>query len=70
MEVNDSCDELKTSDLVSRYKDTLSGLLSLIGSNENLDLIPILGGKESVCGLYIPMASIVKEKSRRNAITD
>lgn len=50
VEVNDSCDELKTSDLVSGYKDTLSGLLSLIGSN--LDLIPILGGKESVCGLY------------------
>ena len=67
VEVNDSCDELKTSDLVSGYKDTLSGLLSLIGSN--LDLIPILGGKESVYGLYIPMASIVKEKSRRNAIT-
>ena len=52
MEVNDSCDELKTSDLVSGYKDTLSGLLSLIGPKENLDLIPILGGKESVCGLY------------------
>ena len=41
VEVNDSCDELKTSDLVSGYKDTLSGLLSLIGSKENLDLIPI-----------------------------
>ena len=52
VEVNDSCDELKTSDLVSGYKDTLSGLLSLIGSKENLDLIPILGGKESVYGLY------------------
>lgn len=50
VEVKDSCDELKTSDLVSGYKDTLSGLLSLIGSN--LDLVPILGGKESVCGLY------------------
>lgn len=52
VEVKDSCDELKTSDLVSGYKETLSGLLSLIGSKENLDLIPILGGKESVCGLY------------------
>lgn len=50
MEVKDSCDELKTSDLVSGYKDTLSGLLSLIGSK--LDLIPFLGGKESVYGLY------------------
>ncbi len=50
--VKETTDGLKTSDLVSGYSEILKNVIALLGSKENLDLIPILGGKESVAGLY------------------
>lgn len=52
IEVKEDCSELKTSDLVAGYKENLKNVIALLGSKENLDLIPVLGGKESICGLY------------------
>ena len=51
--IKDDCSELQMSDLLKTYPKTLNMLIKKVGGKDNLNLIPTLGGKESVAGLYL-----------------
>lgn len=51
--IKDDCSELLMSDLLKTYPKTLNMLITKVGGKDNLNLIPTLGGKESVAGLYL-----------------
>lgn len=48
----ETTDSIKLSTLLSGYQKNLKEVETLVGGKDNLDLIPVLGGKESVAGLY------------------
>lgn len=51
--IKDDCSELQMSDILETYPKTLNMLIEKVGGKDNLNLIPTLGGKESVAGVYL-----------------
>lgn len=52
IEIKTDCSDVKLSTLLEGYSKALIGLEELIGGKENLNLIPVVGGRQSVAGLY------------------
>lgn len=52
IEIKTDCSDVKLSTLLEGYSKALIGLEELIGGNDNLNLIPVIGGRQSVAGLY------------------
>lgn len=52
IEIKTDCSDVKLSTLLEGYSKALIGLEELIGGNDNLNLIPVVGGRQSVAGLY------------------
>mgnify|MGYP007134991280 FL=1 len=52
IEIKTDCSNVKLSTLLEGYSKALIGLEELIGGKENLNLIPVVGGRQSVAGLY------------------
>lgn len=52
IEIKIDCSDVKLSTLLEGYSKALIGLEELIGGKDNLNLIPVVGGRQSVAGLY------------------
>lgn len=52
IEIKTDCSNVKLSTLLEGYSKALIGLEELIGGKDNLNLIPVVGGRQSVAGLY------------------
>lgn len=52
IEIKTDCSDVKLSTLLEGYSKALIGLEELIGGKDNLNLIPVAGGRQSVAGLY------------------
>lgn len=52
IEIKTDCSNVKLSTLLEGYSKVLIGLEGLIGGKDNLNLIPVVGGRQSVAGLY------------------
>lgn len=52
IEIKTDCSNVKLSTLLEGYSKVLIGLEELIGGKDNLNLIPVVGGRQSVAGLY------------------
>lgn len=52
IEIKTDCSDVKLSILLEGYSKVLIGLEELIGGKDNLNLIPVVGGRQSVAGLY------------------
>ena len=52
IEIKTDCSDVKLSTLLEGYSKALIGLEELIGGKNNLNLIPVVGGRQSVAGLY------------------
>lgn len=52
IEIKTDCSNVKLSTLLEGYSKALIGLEELIGGKDNLNLIPVAGGRQSVAGLY------------------
>lgn len=52
IELKTDCSNVKLSTLLEGYSKALIGLEELIGGKDNLNLIPVVGGRQSVAGLY------------------
>lgn len=52
IEIKNDCSDVKLSTLLEGYSKALIGLEELIGGKDNLNLIPVVGGRQSVAGLY------------------
>lgn len=52
IEIKTDCSDVKLSTLLEGYSKALIGLEELIGGRDNLNLIPVVGGRQSVAGLY------------------
>lgn len=52
IEIKTDCSDVKLSTLLGGYSKALIGLEELIGGKDNLNLIPVVGGRQSVAGLY------------------
>lgn len=52
IEIKTDCFDVKLSTLLEGYSKALIGLEELIGGKDNLNLIPVVGGRQSVAGLY------------------
>lgn len=52
IEIKTDCSNVKLSTLLEGYSKALIGLEELIGGRDNLNLIPVVGGRQSVAGLY------------------
>lgn len=52
IEIKTDCSDVKLSTLLEGYSKVLIGLEKLIGGKDNLNLIPVVGGRQSVAGLY------------------
>lgn len=52
IEIKTDCSDVKLSTLLEGYSRVLIGLEELIGGKDNLNLIPVVGGRQSVAGLY------------------
>lgn len=52
IEIKTDCSDAKLSTLLEGYSKVLIGLEELIGGKDNLNLIPVVGGRQSVAGLY------------------
>lgn len=52
IEIKTDCSDVKLSTLLEGYFKALIGLEELIGGKDNLNLIPVVGGSQSVAGLY------------------
>ena len=52
IEIKTDCSNVKLSTLLEGYSKALIGLGELIGGKDNLNLIPVVGGRQSVAGLY------------------
>lgn len=52
IEIKTDCSDVKLSTLLEGYSKALIGLEELIGGKDNLNLIPVVGGRQSVAGLY------------------
>lgn len=52
IEIKTDCSDVKLSTLLEGYSKALIGLEELIGGKDNLNLIPVVGGSQSVAGLY------------------
>lgn len=52
IEIKTDCSNVKLSTLLEGYSKALIGLKELIGGKDNLNLIPVVGGRQSVAGLY------------------
>ncbi len=52
IEIKTDCYDVKLSTLLEGYSKALIGLEELIGGKDNLNLIPVVGGRQSVAGLY------------------
>ena len=50
--IKETTDGMKLSTLVGSYQTVLKEVEDLVGGKDNFDLIPVLGGKYSVAGLY------------------
>lgn len=52
IEIKTDCSDVKLSTLLEGYSKVMIGLEELIGGKDNLNLIPVVGGRQSVAGLY------------------
>lgn len=52
IEIKTDCSDVELSTLLEGYSKALIGLEELIGGKDNLNLIPVVGGRQSVAGLY------------------
>lgn len=52
IEIKTDCSDVKLSTLLEGYSKALIGLEELIGGKDNLNIIPVVGGRQSVAGLY------------------
>lgn len=52
IEIKTDCSDVKLLTLLEGYSKALIGLEELIGGKDNLNLIPVVGGRQSVAGLY------------------
>lgn len=52
IEIKIDCSDVELSTLLEGYSKALIGLEELIGGKDNLNLIPVVGGRQSVAGLY------------------
>lgn len=52
IEIKTDCSDVKLPTLLEGYSKALIGLEELIGGKDNLNLIPVVGGRQSVAGLY------------------
>lgn len=52
IEIKTDCSDVKLSTLLEGYSKVLIGLEELIGGKDNLNIIPVVGGRQSVAGLY------------------
>lgn len=52
IEIKTDCFDVELSTLLEGYSKALIGLEELIGGKDNLNLIPVVGGRQSVAGLY------------------
>lgn len=52
IEIKTDCSDVKLSTLLEGYSKALIGLEELIGGKDNLNLIPVVGRRQSVAGLY------------------
>lgn len=52
IEIKTDCSDVKLSTLLEGYSKALIGLEELIGGKDNLNFIPVVGGRQSVAGLY------------------
>lgn len=52
IEIKTDCSGVELSTLLEGYSKVLIGLEELIGGKDNLNLIPVVGGRQSVAGLY------------------
>lgn len=52
IEIKTDCSDVKLSTLLEGYSKALIGLEKLIGGKDNLNLIPVVGRRQSVAGLY------------------
>lgn len=52
IEIKTDCFDVKLSTLLEGYSKVLIRLEELIGGKDNLNLIPVVGGRQSVAGLY------------------
>lgn len=52
IEINTDCSNVELSTLLEGYSKVLIRLEELIGGKDNLNLIPVVGGRQSVAGLY------------------
>lgn len=52
IEIKTDCSDVKLSTLLEGYSKVLIRLEELIGGKDNLNLIPVVGGRQSVAGLY------------------
>lgn len=52
IEIKTDCSDVKLSTLLEGYSKALIGLEELIGGKDNLNLIPVVGGRQSLAGLY------------------
>lgn len=52
IEIKTDCSDAKLSTLLEGYSKVLIRLEELIGGKDNLNLIPVVGGRQSVAGLY------------------
>lgn len=52
IEIKTDCSDVKLSTLLEGYSKALIGLEELIGGKDNLNLIPVVGGRQSVAGHY------------------
>lgn len=52
IEIKNDCSDVELSTLLEGYSKALIGLEELIGGKDNLNLIPVVGGRQSVAGLY------------------
>lgn len=52
IEIKTDCSDVELSTLLEGYSKVLIGLEELIGGKDNLNLIPVVGGRQSVAGLY------------------
>lgn len=52
IKIKTDCSDVKLSTLLEGYSKALIGLEELIGGKDNLNLIPVVGGRQSVAGLY------------------
>lgn len=52
IEIKTDCSDVELLTLLEGYSKVLIGLEELIGGKDNLNLIPVVGGRQSVAGLY------------------